>query len=104
MKKPTNKPKNESEVKVILRNELTKEQKEEIKDAFDSIDTDGSGKLDISELKVALDALGFDSRRDETNRIIDDMDKNKDGKISFEEFLDILTLQIVSTIIIFIKD
>ena len=68
----------------------------EIKEAFDSIDTDGSGKIDVAELRIALDAIGFDSRKDETNRIIQDLDKNKDGYISYEEFLELLTLQIVS--------
>ena len=91
----------EEEHHVILKNELTKEQKEEIKDAFDSIDTDGSGQLEVNELKIALEALGFDSRRDETNRIIDDMDKNKDGQISYDEFLSLLTLQIVNLIFYF---
>ena len=101
MKKPTGTKKAnkvEQQDKVILKNELTKEQKQEIKDAFDSIDTDGSGKIDVSELKIALDAIGFDSRKDETNRIIQDLDKNKDGYISYEEFLELLTLQIVSQI------
>eukprot|EP00340_Litonotus_pictus_P002313 CAMPEP_0170515634 /NCGR_PEP_ID=MMETSP0209-20121228/2046_1 /TAXON_ID=665100 ORGANISM="Litonotus pictus, Strain P1" /NCGR_SAMPLE_ID=MMETSP0209 /ASSEMBLY_ACC=CAM_ASM_000301 /LENGTH=172 /DNA_ID=CAMNT_0010800211 /DNA_START=5 /DNA_END=523 /DNA_ORIENTATION=- len=87
--KPTGK-----EAKVILKNELTPEQKQEIKDAFDAIDTDGSGKVDVAELKLALGALGMDSRKDETNRIVEDMDKNKDGQISYDEFLELLTLQI----------
>lgn len=98
MKKPNNSKinQNANDTKVILKNDLTKEQKEEIKAAFDSIDTDGSGKIDVAELKIALESIGFDSRKEETNRIIEDLDKNKDGYISYEEFLELLTLQIVS--------
>jgi centrin-1 len=33
---------------------LTEEQRQEIKEAFDLFDTDGSGKIDAKELKVAM--------------------------------------------------
>ena len=34
------------------RNELTEEQKQEIREAFDLFDADGSGTIDAKELKV----------------------------------------------------
>ena len=34
------------------KNELTEEQKQEIKEAFDLFDADGSGTIDSKELKV----------------------------------------------------
>lgn len=34
------------------KNELTEEQKQEIKEAFDLFDADGSGTIDAKELKV----------------------------------------------------
>ena len=34
------------------KNELTEEQKQEIREAFDLFDTDGSGTIDAKELKV----------------------------------------------------
>jgi Ca2+-binding EF-hand superfamily protein len=34
------------------RNELTEEQKQEIREAFDLFDADGSGSIDAKELKV----------------------------------------------------
>ena len=34
--------------------ELTEEQKQEIREAFDLFDTDGSGTIDAKELKVRL--------------------------------------------------
>lgn len=94
MKKPAAKPEPKKEEKILLKHELTNEQKQEIKDAFDSIDSDGSGKLDVEELKIAMLALGLESKRDDINKIVEDMDKNKDGQISYEEFLELLTFQI----------
>jgi len=46
--------------------ELTEEQKQEIKEAFDLFDTDGSGSIDSKELKVAMRALGFEPKRRDT--------------------------------------
>ncbi|CAE7369472.1 CTN [Symbiodinium necroappetens] len=43
--------------------ELTEEQKQEIKEAFDLFDTDGSGEIDSKELKVAMRALGFEPKK-----------------------------------------
>lgn len=36
------------------RTGLTEEQKQEIREAFDLFDTDGSGTIDAKELKVAM--------------------------------------------------
>lgn len=44
---------------------LTQEQKEEIKEAFDLFDTDGTGKIDARELKVVMRALGFEPKKEE---------------------------------------
>ncbi len=38
--------------------ELTEEQKQEIKEAFELFDTDNSGTIDYHEMKVAMRALG----------------------------------------------
>uniref|UniRef100_A0A8C5VGJ0 EF-hand domain-containing protein n=1 Tax=Microcebus murinus TaxID=30608 RepID=A0A8C5VGJ0_MICMU len=39
--------------------ELTEEQKQEIREAFDLFDADGTGTIDVKELKVAMRALGL---------------------------------------------
>jgi len=36
------------------RPDLTEEQKQEIREAFDLFDADGSGKIDAKELKVLI--------------------------------------------------
>ena len=45
-------------VRAIVTVELTEEQRQEIREAFDLFDTDGSGTIDGKELKVAMRALG----------------------------------------------
>ena len=48
-----------------MQKELTEEQKQEIKEAFDLFDTAGSGSIDAKELKVAMRALGFEPKKEE---------------------------------------
>ena len=48
-----------SKNKDTFRQELSEKQQKDIKEAFDLFDADGSGVIDIKELKVALRALGF---------------------------------------------
>jgi centrin-1 len=73
------------------RSELTEEQKQEIKEAFDLFDTDGSGTIDAKELKVAMRALGFEPKKEEIRKMIADVDKDGSGVIDYTEFLDMMT-------------
>ena len=73
------------------RSELTEEQKQEIKEAFDLFDTDGSGSIDAKELKVAMRALGFEPKKEEIRKMIADADRDGSGVIDFNEFLDMMT-------------
>ena len=50
--------------KNTYKQELTEDQKKEIKDAFDLFDTSGSGTIEPKELKVALRALGIEPSKD----------------------------------------
>merc|ERR1712226_1700771 len=47
------------------RQELSDEQRQEIKEAFELFDTDKTGTIDYHELKVAMRALGFDVKKQE---------------------------------------
>ncbi|CAK4072137.1 unnamed protein product [Aphanomyces euteiches] len=71
--------------------ELTEEQKQEIREAFDLFDTDGSGTIDAKELKVAMRALGFEPKKEEIKKMISDIDKDGSGTIDFTEFLEMMT-------------
>lgn len=85
-----------------FRQELTLEQLAEIHEAFDLFDTDGSGYIELKDLKVALRALGFEPAKQEIKRLISDLNnsnKHKDSEkeekgsiqITKEDFVNIMT-------------
>jgi centrin-1 len=71
--------------------ELSDEQKQEIREAFNLFDTEGTGVIDAKELKVAIRALGFEPKKEEIKRMIADIDKDGSGTIDFNEFLEIMS-------------
>ncbi|XP_057285660.1 centrin-2 [Pezoporus wallicus] len=75
--------------------ELTEEEKRDIREAFDLFDTDGTGYVDVKELKVSMRALGYEPRREEIKKMVSDIDKEGTGKISFSGFLRVITQKMV---------
>ncbi|EFA02905.2 uncharacterized protein LOC660873 isoform X1 [Tribolium castaneum] len=73
--------------------ELTEEQKNDIKEAFDLFDNEGSGKIDAKDLKVAIRALGFEPKKEEIKKMIADIDTQGTGKLSFDDFLQLMTMK-----------
>lgn len=73
--------------------ELSEEQKTDIKEAFDLFDTEGTGKIDTKELKVAIRALGFEPKKEEIKKMIADIDKEGTGKLSFDDFLALMSMK-----------
>lgn len=70
---------------------MTEEQKHEIREAFDLFDSDGSGRIDVKELKVAMRALGFEPKREELKRMIAEVDTSGSGMIDLNDFFRIMT-------------
>merc|ERR1712196_197110 len=64
---------------------LTPEQKGELREAFDLFDTDGSGAVDATELHTAMKALGFEPKKEEISKMVKEMDKDGDATVDFEE-------------------
>ncbi|PAA90175.1 hypothetical protein BOX15_Mlig029060g2 [Macrostomum lignano] len=66
-----------------------------LRGAFEKFDSDGSGYLDRGELKDALTSMGMEPLEDEE---IDDMfsmaDSDADGKLSIDEFVRVLTMDL----------
>ncbi len=54
---------------------------------FTKADTDGSGNLDRKEFKEALKAAGLGLTRKDINLIMTTADIDRDGVISYEEFI-----------------
>lgn len=83
-----------SKKKSSIKIELTAEQKKDIQDAFNLFDADSTGSIAARDLKVALRALGFEPRKEEIKKLILEVDKEKTGKIAFQEFLNLMTEKI----------
>ena len=94
--------KKKTKVRGQYRQELSEQQKQEIKEAFDLFDTNGQGQINMKDLKVALRALGFEPSKEEIKRLISDLtgqtgqsnrERGKEGEveIDFNDFLEIMT-------------
>ncbi|KAF9055804.1 EF-hand protein [Panaeolus papilionaceus] len=75
--------------------EITEDQKQEIKEAFELFDTDKDGYLDYYELKVAMRALGFDLKKAEVLKLLRDHDKDNSGLMDFQDFAKIMSERIL---------
>ena len=58
----------------------------QLREAFDVIDHDRSGSIELHELHAALESIEW-SGREELGRIFEEMDTDKSGTIEFDEFL-----------------
>lgn len=70
-----------------VASDLTDEQRQEIKEAFELFDTDKDGAIDYHELKVAMRALGFDLKKAEVLKILRDHDHKGEGVMEWDDFL-----------------
>lgn len=68
------------------RRELTEQQQTEIKHAFEVFDADNSGAIDAEELQNAMKNLGFQSSMEEIKRMIDEVNNDGSGEVSYLEF------------------
>ncbi|WWC67362.1 uncharacterized protein I206_101270 [Kwoniella pini CBS 10737] len=76
-------------------NNLTEDQKGEIKEAFELFDLDKDGAIDYHELKVSMRALGFDLKKSEIMKLLKDFG-GEDGLMDFNSFERIMTEKILS--------
>ncbi|KAJ3414507.1 Centrin-4 [Chytridiales sp. JEL 0842] len=65
---------------------LTPEQMQEIREAFELFDTDGSGSISNKEWRVAMRSMGFEPTMEESKAMMREMDRDGSGSIDFEEF------------------
>ena len=71
--------------------ELTKEVKEELKEAFEVFDADGDGHINAEELQVVLEAAGRKMTREEVEAKIAEVDDDGAGELEWDEFLNLMT-------------
>ncbi|KAI9836398.1 MAG: hypothetical protein M1819_001428 [Sarea resinae] len=73
------------------------ETEKELQLLFDSIDHDHNGKLDKGELEVAFHRAGLSVPRTKLDRFFEEIDTDRDGEISFEEWRNFLLFIPVNT-------
>merc|ERR1711974_33959 len=66
---------------------ITPEQLSEYKEVFDHFDRDKDGKIDPLEFKGVLQALGDGLNETQAGALLTKLDKDEDGRLSFQEFL-----------------
>eukprot|EP01038_Epipyxis_sp_PR26KG_P007543 gene7543-10278_t len=70
--------------------DLTEDQKQELREAFELFDANKTGSIDLHELKVLMRALGFDVKKPEVIKMVHDVDPNNVGSVDYEQFLEIM--------------
>lgn len=68
-----------------------KEESSEIREAFDLIDGEKTGFIDVGDMEDALKELGIEQTKEEVKFVLADLKKDKSGKLSFLEFQKIVT-------------
>lgn len=81
-----------SEFLVAAAAEYKEMSKKRIEQTFRLFDLDGNGYIDRKELLQVLGAIEMSD--EEWKHLIDDVDKDRDGKISIAEFADLLTTKV----------
>ncbi|XP_034100615.1 uncharacterized protein LOC117565556 [Drosophila albomicans] len=76
--------------------DLSLAQKVDIKKAFDLFDTECTGFIEVKELRVAIRALGFEPDKEEIKNMMDEIDKDKTGRIAFNDFLTLMRLKMAA--------
>lgn len=80
-----------SQMKDAERKNLHDSQKDEFIQAFKCFDRDGNGYVDAAELRYMMQNHGtMRLTDDEVNEMMSDADINGDGKLNFEEFIQLM--------------
>merc|ERR1712062_740864 len=74
----------------------TEEQVGQITQAFELLDTDGSGTIETQELKIAMRALGFEPKQEEIDKMVRDVDDDGSGSVDYPEFLEMMAHKILN--------
>ena len=77
------------------RPELSEDQRQELREAFELFDADKTGTIDIHELKVLMRALGFDVKKNDVLKLVYEADNTNNGNVNFDLFIEISRLQII---------
>ena len=63
----------------------------DMKAAFDFMDTNKNGTIEMRELRKALESAGLDSNPRTVRRLLQECDENSDGVLQFGEFVELMS-------------
>ncbi|ELK35374.1 Centrin-2, partial [Myotis davidii] len=89
--KTTNVASSSQPKRVSPKLELSPQQIQELRQAFDLFDTDATGAIDVRELKVVMRAMGFEPKKEEIMKMISEIDAEGTEKMNFNDFLTVMT-------------
>ncbi|KAJ1761857.1 Calcium-binding component of the spindle pole body (SPB) half-bridge [Coemansia sp. RSA 353] len=75
---------------------ISEDKLEEIREAFSLFDTNKDGQIDYFELKVAMRALGFDQKKDDVLRVLQQQGSGDGSKISIDAFTKVMSEMIAA--------
>ena len=73
---------------------LEEQRRQMIFEAFEFFDTDHNGTLEASEIKYAMQILGYPTKAAEIKKLIEE--KGEDGSVGYSEFTDFVLEKMVS--------
>merc|ERR1712010_57764 len=76
---------------------LSEEELSEFREIFNLVDSDGSGEISREELGELISTLGLKASQEELDRMIDEIDKDGDGTIDFNEFCSVMSHRVSQT-------
>mmetsp|Transcript_4610 Transcript_4610/g.6799 ORF Transcript_4610/g.6799 Transcript_4610/m.6799 type:complete len:161 (+) Transcript_4610:86-568(+) len=79
-----------SKVEQTFDTDMSKEQLEELRQAFSLFDKDGDGEITRVELKDVLQSLGQNPTEADIDDMIHEVDQDDNGIIDFEEFVTLM--------------
>ena len=71
----------------MVKNYFGRHSKKELEDAFKKYDSDGNGFVTVDEFQNIMSNMGRYMSRHEIKSMIQSLDSNNDGKVSFVEFI-----------------
>ncbi|XP_064649161.1 calcium-binding mitochondrial carrier protein SCaMC-2-like isoform X2 [Lineus longissimus] len=76
-----------AEPQAITKLDIPKEEEERLRKLFERLDVDKDGKISVDDLDKSLHQLGVPQVPGQAQKIVDKSDINKDGQLSFWEFV-----------------